>query len=223
MPAWFAIGAALLDVLVTLALGPASPARILTKPLPALILAFSAMRATSSGTRWLGAGLILSAIGDETLLHDGDLSFIIAMACFAAMHACYITAFVRMSGIGVLGRGANATATTLTVFYLALYAAVAATLVPHAGTFAIPILAYAAFLIVMAKAALGISRLTMAGGFTFVCSDLLLAYAKFYPGFPLDPHVTTVLVDATYFAAQIMIATGVQTHAAKSTRETIAS
>jgi len=47
------------------------------------------------------------------------------------------------------------------------------------------------------------------GALIFMVSDTLLAYVKFYPGFPLAGKTAELAVVATYFAAQILIASGV--------------
>lgn len=68
---WLAAVAALIDLVCIAVLGPDAPARLITKPLPALLLAAMAFGRGGGTMRWLGAGLFLAAIGDATLLHSG--------------------------------------------------------------------------------------------------------------------------------------------------------
>ena len=47
------------------------------------------------------------------------------------------------------------------------------------------------------------------GALIFMISDTLLAYVSFYPGFPLSGKWAELAIVGTYFAAQLLIATGV--------------
>ena len=70
-------------------------ARTVTKPLPALVLSYGAWRVPRV-PRFLAAGLVAAAIGDELLLQAGELTFMLGMCAFAAMHVCYIATFARL-------------------------------------------------------------------------------------------------------------------------------
>jgi uncharacterized membrane protein YhhN len=187
-------------------------ARVLTKPLPALVLAFGAWRAPRV-PRFLAAGLVAAAIGDELLLHSGELTFMLGMCAFAAMHVCYIAAFAR------LGRGAGFVKRLpwLLLPFAALVVGTNVILGPQAGTFALPVAVYSALLGAMAVCAVDAAGrvnaraawLIAGGALVFMASDTTLAFAKFSRGFPLTGTAAELAIVGTYFVAQIAIATGV--------------
>jgi uncharacterized membrane protein YhhN len=208
---WLAAAAAALDLTCVAVLGPDAPVRLVTKPLPTLILAAMAFGRGGPTLRLLGAGLFLAAIGDETLLHAGTTPFLIGTLCFAVMHRCYIGAYVAI-GAGL--------ARFRPVVAIALGLAVAGTLVaivPHAGTLGLAVAIYSFVLATMVLFALNLlgridARIAWpigAGALVFMASDTLLAYSTFYPGFPLTGKAAELVIVGTYFAAQLLIATGV--------------
>ena len=148
-------------------------------------------------------GLTAAAIGDELLLNPGSTFFLLGMVAFVAMHTSYITAFWR-AGVN----RPNVRSSVIGAVYVAALLGSDAILVPGAGTFAVPLIAYGLFLVAMAYTALDVAVLTAIGGAIFMCSDTLLAYLKFMPVFPLVPSSTMLAIDATYFAAQILIVAG---------------
>jgi uncharacterized membrane protein YhhN len=187
-------------------------ARVLTKPLPALVLAFGAWRVPRV-PRFLATGLVAAAIGDELLLHAGELTFMLGMCAFAAMHVCYIAAFAR------LGRGAGFVKRLpwLLLPFAALVVGTNVILGPQAGTFALPVAVYSALLGAMAVCAVDAAGrvnaraawLIAGGALVFMASDTTLAFAKFSRGFPLTGTAAELAIVGTYFVAQIAIATGV--------------
>ena len=123
-------------------------ARIVTKPLPALVLAYGAWRVPRV-PRFLAAGLVAAAIGDELLLQAGELTFMLGMCAFAAMHVCYIAAFARLGhGPGLVKR-----LPWLLLPFAALVVGTNVILGPQAGTFALPVAVYSALLGAMAVCA----------------------------------------------------------------------
>jgi len=208
---WLAAAAAIVDLACIAILGPDAPARLITKPLPVLFLAAMAFGRGGGTMRWLGAGLFVAAIGDETLLHSGTTPFLIGTLCFAVMHRCYIGAYMAI--------GAGAARFRLPVA-IALATAVVATLiaiVPHAGSLGIAVGVYSFILAAMVLFALNLvgridARAGLAiggGGLIFMVSDTLLAYVTFYPGFPLAGKTAELAIVGTYFAAQLLIVSGV--------------
>ncbi|HTA38378.1 MAG TPA: lysoplasmalogenase [Candidatus Acidoferrales bacterium] len=187
-------------------------ARTVTKPLPALVLAYGAWRIPRV-PRFLAAGLVAAAIGDELLLHAGELTFMLGMCAFAAMHVCYIAAFAR------LGRGAGYVKRLpwLLLPFAALVVGTNVILGPQAGTFALPVAVYSALLGAMAVCAVDAAGrvnaraawLVAGGALAFMASDTTLAFAKFSRGFPLTGTTAELAIVGTYFLAQIAIATGV--------------
>jgi len=173
---------------------------VVTKPLVAVILAVVMWRA---GSKTLAAGLVAAAIGDELLLNPGATFFLLGMLAFVAMHASYITAFLRSGA-----KRPNVTSSAIGVAYVAALMGSDLILVPSAGTFAVPLVAYGLFLVTMAYTAVDVAPLTAVGGAIFMCSDTALAYLKFWPAFPLASQPAMLAIDATYFAAQILIVAG---------------
>jgi uncharacterized membrane protein YhhN len=205
-----AVLAAIVDLVCAMAGWEA--ARAVTKPLTAVILAVAVFR-TPRAPRIFAAGLLAAAIGDELLLHTGDLAFTFGMASFAAMHICYIAAFARLgSGAGLVRR-----LPWLLLPFAALVVGTNVLLGPQAGTFALPVAVYSALLGAMAVCALDAAGRVnaraawlMAGGaLVFMTSDTMLAFAKFWPGFPLTGRLSELAIVGSYFAAQIAIAAGV--------------
>jgi uncharacterized membrane protein YhhN len=186
-------------------------ARAITKPLPALVLAFGAWRVPRV-PRLLAAGLVAAAIGDELLLHSGELTFMLGMCAFAAMHVCYIAAFAR------LGRGPGFVKRLpwLLLPFAALVVGTNVILGPQAGTFALPVAVYSALLGAMAVCAVDAAGrvnaraawLIAGGALAFMASDTTLAFAKFSRGFPLSGTAAELAIVGTYYIAQIAIATG---------------
>ncbi len=203
---------ALLDLVIVAFMGPQSAVRMLTKPLPAVILAVGAFRATSAANRRLAIGLLLAAVGDELLLHDDSTAFLIGMLCFAAMQGLYIAAYAA------LGAVRTALRIPIAIVLVAAVAGVVASIAPHAGTFAAPLAVYSLLLAAMVWFALRLygnvdARAGWAiaiGALIFMASDMTLAFAKFYPGFPLAGKTAELAIVGSYFFAQILIATGVR-------------
>jgi len=202
--------AAVADLVAT-ALGW-SEVRAVTKPSIAIVLAVAVV-ASSKAPRALAAGLVFAAAGDELLLRADDATFAAGMAAFVAMHVCYVVAFLR------LGRGAGlmARAPWLALPYAAAALGMDAALWRDAGRFALPVTIYSLALAAMACAALDAAGrvanvraavLIAGGALVFMSSDTLLAFAKFWPGFPLGGAPAELAIVGSYYVAQICIATG---------------
>jgi uncharacterized membrane protein YhhN len=192
-------------------LGVSAPVRILTKPLVAVLLAVTAWQAKAPGPRRLSIGLLAAAAGDELLLSDESTRFLLGMVCFAVMHGWYIAAYLALSAGRIKPRPVVNAALTVAVVFIVL------TIAPHAGNFAWPLVGYSIVLAVMVLFALdlvgnidGSAAWPIAlGALAFMLSDILLAFVKFYPRFPLSGTNAELAVVGTYFAAQIAIASGV--------------
>lgn len=186
-------------------------ARVATKPLPALILAYAAFRAPRV-PRTLAAGLVAAGVGDELLLSSGSLSFMLGMCAFAAMHVCYIAAFARLGS----GRGFVRRMPWLLLPFAALVVGTNVILGPQAGTFALPVAVYSALLGAMAVCAVDAAGrinaraawLIAGGALVFMASDTTLAFAKFSHGFPLSGTPAELAIVGSYFIAQIAITAG---------------
>lgn len=184
---------------------------VLLKPLPALALAAFAWRTGGRGPRRLAAGLLLAAAGDVLLLDTAPLRFLAGMACFAAMHVCYILAYTTLTPTRPKPRPLVNAALTIAVAFTVV------TLAPHAGSLALPLAIYSVLLATMVLFALDlIGRVNRtgaiavaAGALAFMLSDTLLAFSMFYPHFVLHDAAATAAVLASYYLAQTLIALGV--------------
>jgi len=204
-----ALVAAVLDLTAT-ALGW-DGLRPFTKPLPALILGISVFLGRRRSTRILGIGLLFASAGDLALLSSSDAAFLSGMLGFALMHVCYIFAYRSTGTTGPRDRWTWIVAGA----YSAALVGANVLLDPHAGRFAIPLAVYSALLATMAWSAFDLHNRARAGatavalgGAIFMLSDTTLAFAKFYPDFPLGGRGAELVILITYFAAQLSIASG---------------
>lgn len=190
-----------------------------TKPLATLaIVAMAARAADPVSPRYRAlvvAGLGWSLLGDVLLMLPQDL-FVAGLAAFLIAHLCYITAFSAAGG-GARAWGAFAGVAVVGACILAL-------LWPRLGMLRLPVAAYVSVISTMAWQALARWRGTRApgalgaavGGLLFMVSDAAIAVGRFLMDFPGQ----RVLVLATYWAAQWLIAASVQRPGGASTSRT---
>lgn len=185
----------------------------LTKPLlmPLLLAWVLAMagRRWPVPLRWLAAGLVFAWVGDLLLMGDSDLAFALGLGAFLVMQACYVVAFLRVPGPGLVRAWKIAL-----IPYVVAWIVLAALVWPGAGGMRIPVLVYGAALMAMAVAALDLVlrlpqrlawRVAIGAG-VFVVSDALIALTAFGP---LTESVRTgAAIMATYTVAQGLIVTG---------------
>lgn len=186
---------------------------LMTKPLlmPLLLawLIVAAWGRWSAPLRWLAVGLVFAWAGDLFLLGEGDLSFLLGLAAFLLMQVCYLVAFLRVPGPGLVRAWKIAL-----VPYVALWVLLVVLVWPGAGDLRIPVLVYSGVIIAMAVGALDlVLRLPQAlawrvaaGALLFVVSDALIALTSFGP--MTASRGTSALIMATYIAAQGLIVTG---------------
>lgn len=201
--------------LVAVAFG-AQPVTYVAKPLLMLVLlawvaadARGRVGAWPASMRWLVVGMAFAWLGDVLLMADGDGWFLGGVAAFAVMQACYLVAFLRVPGHGLVR------AWRLTVIpYVLVWAGINVAVWSGAGDLRLAVVAYSALAVAMALGALDLvlrvpDRLgwRVAGGAAlFVVSDSLIAVTAFGPlsaGNGWDALIMT-----TYIAAQAMIVTG---------------
>jgi uncharacterized membrane protein YhhN len=152
-------------------------------------------------------GLVFSLFGDVFLMLPRD-RFVAGLVSFLIAHLLYVRAFVDGGGEGF----------RFTPWILLLFAVYAAVLLrillPHVTrTLKVPVIVYAAALLVMAwqaaeRGAAGLpgGSFAAAGGVLFVVSDSALALDRFRRRFP----AAQPLVLATYFLAQALIALSIR-------------
>ena len=186
---------------------------LLTKPLlmPLLLawLLVTAWGRWSTPLTWLAVGLVFAWAGDLFLLGEGDLAFLLGLGSFLLMQVCYLVAFLRVPGPGLVRAWKIAL-----LPYLLLWLILIVLVWPGAADMRIPVLVYSGVIIAMAVAALDlVLRLPqvlawrVAGGaLLFVVSDALIAMTAFGP-LTSSPG-SSALIMATYVAAQGLIVTG---------------
>lgn len=186
---------------------------LITKPLlMPLLLGWLVARMVgqwSPALTWLAVGLAFAWLGDLLLMGEGDLSFLLGIGAFAVMQACYLLAFTRVPGPGLVRAWKVAL-----VPYVLVWVGLNAVLWPSAGALRIPVLVYSLLIVAMGVAALDlVIRVRqpygwwVAGGAgLFVVSDAFIALTAFGP---LDPsRGIGALVMTTYTLAQGLIVAG---------------
>ena len=159
--------------------------------------------------RWLLVGSVFAWIGDLLLMGDGDLWFIGGILGFLLMQVCYIIAFTRIPGPGLV-RAWKISLVPYVVVWLVINWLVG----PGAKGMRLPVLVYSVVLVAMAVVALDLVirvprdkgwRVAI-GAAVFVVSDALIALTAFGP--LSESAGLNALVMATYIVAQGMIVTG---------------
>lgn len=159
--------------------------------------------------RWLGVGLVFAWAGDLFLMGDGDTAFHLGIAAFLVMQACYLVAFLRVPGPGLVRAWPIAV-----IPYALIWLVLVLVVWPGAGQMRIPVLVYSAVIVTMALGALDLVlrlpqnlawRVT-AGALVFIVSDALIALTSFGP--ITSSAMTEAAVMLTYTVAQALIVTG---------------
>lgn len=196
---------------VALLLTDASVAFTLTKALlmPVLLawlLVYTRGQLTTP-LRLLALGLLCAWAGDVLLEGDGDLFFVAGLLGFLAMQVCYILAFTRVPGPGLVRAWKLALVPFVVVWLVLNY-------LVSPGSLRVPVLIYSVVLVTMAVAALDLVirvpqdkgwRVAI-GAALFVVSDGLIALTAFGP---LTASTgASIAIMTTYIAAQGLITTG---------------
>ncbi len=127
----------------------------LTKPLlmPVLVgwlLEYSrASGGLDAALRWLAVGLGFAWLGDLLLMGEGDAFFLGGLAAFLVMQLCYLLAFTRVPGPGLV----KAWRITI-VPYVLVWVGMNAVVSAGVGASRLPVLVYSAVAVLMALAAL---------------------------------------------------------------------
>jgi len=196
---------------VALLLTDASLAFTITKALLMPVLLAWLLLATrgrmTTPLRLLALGLVFAWAGDVLLEGDGDLFFVAGLLAFLAMQVCYIVAFTRVPGPGLV-RAWRIALVPFVVVWLAL------NLLVSPGSLRVPVLIYSVVLVTMAVAALDLVirvpqdkgwRVAI-GAALFVVSDGLIALTAFGP--LTSSTGTSIAIMTTYIVAQGLITTG---------------
>lgn len=221
--AYVAVGAFNVMCVVSSASLPATAAKVLLVPLLLVWLLLTVRDGCSprGSVRWFAVGLLFAWFGDLLLTQDGDAYFAAGLASFLVMQVCYIVAFIRVPGPGLV----RAWKVTIVPFAL-VYVVINLLIAEGVGDLRIPVLVYSAALIAMAMAALDLVLRVprplgwrVAGGAAlFVASDALIALTAFGP--LTESPIWSAVIMVTYIAAQAMIVTGFGTALARPPADT---
>ncbi|CAB4867265.1 MAG: hypothetical protein F2793_02560 [Actinobacteria bacterium] len=158
---------------------------------------------------WLALGAACALAGDILLMPEGTAWFTAGLASFMAMQICYIVAFARVPGPGLVRAWRVAL-----VPYVAYWIALMAVIVPTAGAMLVPIVVYSLCLLAMAVSALDLvirvpqkyGWMVAIGAGLFMASDSVLALTRFGPisATPASNSMTML----TYVVAQALIIVG---------------
>ncbi|GAA1368161.1 lysoplasmalogenase [Streptomyces beijiangensis] len=170
---------------------------------PLLMPLLAAYAYTRGAPKLLLAALLFGWGGDTLLLSSADPAFLAGMACFAAGHVCYLTAFGRRRTSPLLGAA-----------YAAALAGTVAALWPDLPPdLRIPVAGYSLLLTAMAYRSSTLGLWGGIGGALFLLSDTLIATDV--ADWPQPPR-PDFWVMATYIAAQTLLARALLARAAPS-------
>lgn len=180
---------------------PVSPTRTIAKTVAVGTLAVLALYA--GGPLLLVLALILSALGDAFLAHEGDVAFLGGLGSFLAAHIAYAVLFLS-TGPGF----ADASLPGL-LAVIAFGVGMGTLMVRKAGPLAWPVAAYVLAIAVMGLGGVTLGGLVLLGAALFMTSDAILGSEKFLmpEGSPLR-RLTSPAVWVLYYAGQVLITLG---------------
>lgn len=165
--------------------------------------ALAALALNAGGPLLLVLALILSALGDAFLAHEGDVAFLGGLGSFLAAHIAYAALFLS-TGPGF----ADASLPGL-LGVIAFGAGMGTLMVRKAGPLALPVAAYVLAIAVMGLGGVTLGGLVLFGAALFMASDAILGSEKFLmqEGSPLR-RLTGPAVWVLYYAGQALITLG---------------
>ncbi|MDP2733563.1 MAG: lysoplasmalogenase [Hoeflea sp.] len=180
---------------------PASLLRTVAKTLA--IAALAALTLAVGGPKLLALALVLSALGDAFLAHEGDAAFLGGLGSFLAAHIAYAVLFLStgpgLTGVALPGLLA------VTAFALAM----GFVMVRSAGPLAAPVAAYVLAIAAMGLGGVTLGGLVLIGVVLFMASDAILGSEKFLmpQNSPLL-RLTRPAVWILYYSGQVLITLG---------------
>jgi uncharacterized membrane protein YhhN len=180
------------------------------KPLTTLLIAGIALTIETPQSdlyRWLVVlGLLCSLVGDVMLMLPGERNFVFGLVAFLVAHLFYIAAWRTRGEFGFTW--------WLAVLYVAYMVTLLYLLWPHITSLRVPVVVYAAVLMVMGWQAAELwltwrdwsALAAMLGAVLFLLSDSTLALNQFRA--PVAQ--SSVMVMSTYWAAQLLLAWSVR-------------
>lgn len=159
--------------------------------------------------RWLAVGIVFAWVGDLALMGEGDSAFHVGIAAFLVMQVCYLVAFLRVPGPGLVRAWK-----IVLIPYVLIWVGINVVISNGVGDMRVPVLVYSAVALAMAVAALDlVLRLPQplawraaGGALLFVVSDAFIAMTAFGP--LTESAGWSALIMATYIAAQGLLVTG---------------
>jgi uncharacterized membrane protein YhhN len=180
---------------------PASLAWTVAKTLA--VAALAALTFAVGGPKLLALALILSALGDAFLAHEGDVVFLGGLGSFLAAHIAYAVLFLS-SGPG-LAAAPLPGLLTVAVFGLVM----GFVMVRKAGPLALPVAAYVLAIAVMGLGGVTLGGLVLLGVVLFMASDAILGSEKFLMSEASRlRRLTGPAVWILYYAGQALITLG---------------
>jgi uncharacterized membrane protein YhhN len=194
---------------------------LVTKPLLmiALLLYYLlAVRATpNSWSKLIVGALVFSWFGDVLLMLQGKYEdlFIFGLAAFLLAHICYILGF-RKAKFDETGETNRSFVHTRLVFLVFVGGVLIYMLHPYLNEMLVPVISYTIVIIAMGIAALFRRGWTTdksfimvySGALLFIMSDAMIGINKF-----MNPIIqASLLIMATYIAAQFLIIKGILVH-----------
>jgi uncharacterized membrane protein YhhN len=180
---------------------PSSVMRTIAKTVA--VGALAALALHLGGPLLLVLALILSALGDAFLAHEGDVAFLGGLGSFLAAHIAYAVLFVS-TGPGF----ADASLPGL-LAVIAFGVGMGTLMVRKAGPLALPVAAYVLAIAAMGLGGVTLGGLVLFGAALFMASDAILGSEKFLmqEGSPLR-RLTGPAVWVLYYAGQALITLG---------------
>lgn len=184
---------------------PVSLRRTVVKTGSVALLALLAV--IEGGPALLVAALVLSAIGDACLAHEGERPFLAGLASFLAGHIAYIALFWTTGG-GIAEIVSQPSRIVIAVALVAAVGLILSRLWPAIEpNMRPPVALYCAAILAMGISSLaGLGPTVVAGALLFMASDALLAAGRFLVA-PRDARQDWIrpLVWALYYAAQLLL------------------
>ena len=180
---------------------PSSLTRTIAKTVA--VGALAALALHLGGSWLLVLALILSALGDAFLAHEGDVAFLGGLGSFLAAHIAYAVLFLT------IGPGFADASLPGLLAVIAFGVGMGTLMVRKAGPLAVPVAAYVLTIAVMGLGGVTLGGLVLLGAALFMASDAILGSEKFLmpENSPLR-RLTSPAVWVLYYAGQVLITLG---------------
>lgn len=180
---------------------PPSLVRTFAKTLS--VLALAGVASLGGGPALLIAALLLSAMGDAFLAHEGDVAFLGGLGSFLLAHVLYVVLFLSLAPGMTMADLPGLIA--VAVFALGIGTA----MVRRAGALAFPVAIYVLAIAGMGAGGVLLGGWVLAGAVLFMASDAILGSEKFLIAENSSlRRLTAPAVWILYYVAQVLITLG---------------